>query len=788
MNKTLFIIIVLISGTTLFGREIKFPLVEKGRTVPAIYYAHGQEFAAKELSYILKKMTGADFSVTPVEKRKKGPSFMIGRTPEAEKAGADFSKFAPDEWFVKMAGETIILAGGSNQGSLYAVYELMEKFAGVSFPAMDVEVIPRKDFLSIPHDLFVQGKPDFFHRTVYEGISGGDRKFQRSLRDKRMLFNIRNRESAIKGVLQYDVSRQYNTTHTLYSFVGPEYFKTNPEYFSMNEKGKRFLGKNKYVGSQLCMTNKDIVKITVESLKIYIKKDRAMFPEGNWPTIYKISQLDGTSYICLCPDCKALTKREGSESALLIHYLNQVAEEIGKSYPDVKIWTGFYVSTEEAPKKIRPHKNLICEWNDLYTRSDCYRPLTHKINTARRKQYEQWVSLTSSVAVWDYHNMGDFTIPPRLETVVDALAADIKYFHANGTRHYITEMEDGVVFYGASQLFLDLQYYVGKRLLIDVTADPEKLISHFMHHYYGPAEKSMTEILTRIRKAVKEEPNAMPAQTKVRSYQTNSFVRPILELWKNAVKQTAPGSVYRKHVEQDGLIIIGAALRCKGLVKGQERNELIAAYRKITADRIREFVGARQVKEAFNRVEEMIRDFELSQIGIKTPAEFKHIPEDRIHVYGWPHFRDHSHHRNKQPIHVDDPASSAKRAATPAARIHDQYEKYKPRSFGVYDYGTRKSMEKSIKQLPQDEKYHWHYIGRADIQPGSFFWAFRWFLQIPFVGVWQLSDGIKEGNKWHVYVSARFTGPAYVKGSTSPNKLYIDYVVLTRDKVKLNGK
>ena len=58
-------------------------------------------------------------------------------------------------------------------------------------------------------------------------------------------------------------------------------------------------------------------------------------------------------------------------------------------------------------------------------------------------------------------------------------------------------------------------------------------------------------------------------------------------------------------------------------------------------------------------------------------------------------------------------------------------------------------------------------------------------LQSDLPGVWKLSDGIKDGNKWHVYVSSRHTGPVYVKGSKSPNQLFIDYVVLTKDKVKL---
>ena len=786
MKRIVTIVSLLLFAVALQGKDISFPLVKNGKSIPAIYYAKGQEFAAKELAYILGKMTNAKYPISPVEKLKKGPAFIIGQTREAQKAGAEFASFEPDEWFVKKIGEKIILAGGKNKGSLYAVYELLEKFAGVSFPSLDVEVIPEKSALVIPHDLFIQGKPAYLHRTIYDGIVGGNRSYAPHLRGKRMLFNTRNRESAIKGTVQYDVCSLYTPGHNLFSFVDPDkYFKTNPEYFSMNEKGKRFISKSRYSGSQLCMTNKDIVKITVDSLKKYILKDRAKLPREKWPTIYKLSQLDNTNYICLCPNCKALTKREGNESALILTYLNAVVKELNKSYPELKIGASFYVSTEEVPKTLRPHKNLICEWCDLYTRGDLYRPFTSRFNTERRKIYEKWTRVTpNGVSLWDYHNMGATTMPPRLETVVDALAADLKYFRSKGSRRYIAEMQDGVIIYGATQLFLDLQYYVGKRLLIDPAQDPEKLITHFMHHYYGPAEKPMTEILTRVRKGVKSEPSKMLLQIKERSYQTNAFVRPILELWKKAMKETAPGSLYRAHVEQDGMIILGAALRRKGLLKGNERKEMMALYKEIAGKRIRTLVSARQQKKTFKKLEEMIREFELSQITIKTPAEFRHIPKDKIHVYGWPHFREYSHKPN-QVIFKDDPTSPVKRAAVPPPALSEQHEKYKPTSFGVYDFASKKSLRNGNKKVFQDEKYHWIYVGRADVEPGSFFWAYRWVIQVPFVGVWQLSDGIKDGNKWHVYVSARFTGPAYVKGSKSPNQLYIDYVVLTRDKVAL---
>ena len=279
----------------------------------------------------------------------------------------------------------------------------------------------------------------------------------------------------------------------------------------------------------------------------------------------------------------------------------------------------------------------------------------------------------------------------------------------------------------------------------------------------------------------------MPAQVKVRSYQTNVFVRSILELWKKAVKETEPGTLYRKHVEQDGMIILGTALRNTGLLKGQERKELLSIYKKIAEKRIHANVSEKYQKGVFKNLEYMIRSFELSQIILETPEQFKDIPTDRIHVYGWPHFQNPfiRHVELVRVIFEDDPTSPAKRAAIPSQALSEQYERYRPSAFGVFDYATKSSIINSNPNVFQDEKYHWIYVGKADVQPGSFFWAFRWLMQIPLVGVWQLSDGIKEGNNWHVYVSARFTGPVYVKGSISPNRLYIDYVVLTRDKIAL---
>jgi len=49
------------------------------------------------------------------------------------------------------------------------------------------------------------------------------------------------------------------------------------------------------------------------------------------------SQNDNTSNLCLCPNCKALSDREGSESGALLDYVNHVARGLKVEFPDVAV-------------------------------------------------------------------------------------------------------------------------------------------------------------------------------------------------------------------------------------------------------------------------------------------------------------------------------------------------------------------------------------------------------------------------------------------------------------------
>ena len=75
--------------------------------------------------------------------------------------------------------------------------------------------------------------------------------------------------------------------------------------------------------------------------------------------------------------------------------------------------------------------------------------------------------------------------------------------------------------------------------------------------------------------------------------------------------------------------------------------------------------------------------------------------------------------------------------------------------------------------IPQDEKYHLHKIGtlkkgHSGKLAGWIHWT--WGMQFP-------TGKLDKNKQYDVYVSLKITGPAYVRGSSSPSAVMCDKVV-----------
>ncbi len=755
---------------------IQFLLISPFHAQEVIVHANAP-FAAEELRLHLEKISGRLLPVVEEKSFAGGKvAYYVGQTDFAKKQGIDFSSFTPEEWLYRSQGENIILTGHKHNGTAYAVWHFLENELGVRWLTFESTFIPKKSKLSFGK-LDKRGKPAFVERQIYS--SQWNWGLEKTLLKLHFGFEERNR---INNYSRSPVRLSTRTRgcHNFYSYVDPKkYFKEHPEYFSMDKDGKRFYGKSKEGGGQICLSNPEVARVAVKHLKEYIAKDRAALPREKWPVMYDISQMDQTRFMCLCPECKKIAESEGGESALVLLFVNRVAAAIAAEYPEILLRTFAYSSTDKAPKTFRPAKNVIIRWCDLYSRSDCYRPLTSKFNSKQREVIAGWQKAGARLALWDYWNLhgNTFFSPPRVETLVDAIGPDMKYFRAMGFEMLF--IESGTSQFVNPQNFIDLQTWLAAQLMDDPDKNAEALIAEYVDKHYGPAAPKVGEALNLLRDAVRREPVPMYYLVCTqRQYQTASFINQFYGLLKEARALTPAGSDYRCRVEKELLTPMAVMLVTPGLVSSEKRKALTEEYKSYRMARIEKYAAPE--KKAV-QTESLKRDLVKYGFEMKIPDRFKQYPPDKIRLLAFPYFS----YRKKI---IPDPDSETGYAmVSPGERpsnkhiMKRQAGNLMPQWFGVYDYTTKKSIHYSPSKVPQDEKYHWYRIGKFEVGNRSIVWGFFWRMDVKLDQVWSPADGVSDYNVWTIWISAKFTGPGYVRNSQKENRIYLDQVVLVKE-------
>ncbi|MBQ9771540.1 MAG: DUF4838 domain-containing protein [Lentisphaeria bacterium] len=122
---------------------------------------------------------------------------------------------------------------------------------------------------------------------------------------------------------------------------------------------------------------------------------------------------------------------------------------------------------------------------------------------------------------------------------------------------------------------------------------------------------------------------------------------------------------------------------------------------------------------------------------------------------------------------VDDPQADGGKAI----RLEGKPERHKQNlSLGIFDMQRKRDLIKYTFKpgmIPQDEKYHLHKIGtlkkgHSGKLAGWIHWT--WGMQFP-------TGKLDKNKQYDVYVSLKITGPAYVRGSSSPSAVMCDKVV-----------
>jgi hypothetical protein len=456
-------------------------------------------FAAEELSRYLGRMlrvktvTGPDTSADL--------TISLGTSREGDAWWSRFPRHldgpGADSFIITAEPGRLVLRGGGDRGTLYAVYEVLEA-AGCRWlvPGPLGEVVPEIEEFTLPGGETTH-EPAFFHREISSPGAPGMTKAEivdwevknRLNRD----FNLRNEPEWSQrggGVLWHWIAHNYN-----FMLPPEEYFEKNPDWFALYKNRRVVLGKE---SGNVCTTNPGLIDYFSDFIVKWFDEN----PEGS---IFPLSPPDGMIRWCECPDCLALGGRnftpgpEGSMSRRQVTFVNEVARRVGKKHPDRKILLLAYQNFVDPVEDLTMEPNVIVQPVNYGAFG---KPMTHPANQRQRERFEGWSKVSApgsgTPGIWDYILLqadglsGPRQAPLPLSRV---MAENLRFLHGLGGRLYFTQA-------GPSSDSNPFVFYATAKLLWNPGLDVKELLADFCRDFYGPAAGTMEQYWTLLEDAV----------------------------------------------------------------------------------------------------------------------------------------------------------------------------------------------------------------------------------------------------------------------------------------------
>ena len=441
-------------------------------------------YAANELARFLSEIAGAAW---PVVYAPAGKCIRVAASGCGELGAEGIS--------IKAKDGAIDITGGYPRGVIYAAYEFLEKL-GCRWFSSAVSNIPKRSRLLFPETDYT-----FVPRLEYRDIINYDIMFNS--------YGVRNKFNGHfinAGLQQGGNVAYYPFVHTFDTLMSPEeFYAEHPEYFSM-VNGERVNDRSDWGSrTQLCLTNPDVKRICAERVEAWIEAH----PEA---TIFSVSQNDWYNP-CDCPECAKLNEAEGSRSGPLIHFVNYIAEHVGKKRPNVVIDTLAYQWTRKAPKHVKPLPNVCVR---LCSIECCF---AHPLRTCEadmgffnkaeklqtfQQDLEEWAKISDRLYIWDYVvNFAHYLLPfPNFHVLKD----NINYLIENNVKGIFEEAAPAYAHYG--QEMAEMRSWVLGKLLWDPSLDTDELVHEFIAGYYKSASDPVREYYHLIHDAAAADPEA----------------------------------------------------------------------------------------------------------------------------------------------------------------------------------------------------------------------------------------------------------------------------------------
>ena len=463
-------------------------------------------YAAHELKIHLEEASGAKFPVVNKNVSVQGPQIVLQEKFPGLKTG---------EFVVRTEGKALYLLGGGESGIHFAVHDFLETDCGyIWYDARGGKKIPdlknfrikklnRKrsyafELRSLSPDWYFY-RPEGHYFLYRNGINMKSRLFSLPGMDRSKYKFKQSNVLDSRGL--NDFRRAYPADHTFFDYIpdvpkksripvhqNKGYFKTNPEYFTMNQAGKR-------VVLQLCFSNPEMKAEFKKNFYEHIRKA----PDSN---IFSVTAFDFPGQICYCKECQAAVKKYKTNGAPVFLFVKELAEAVAKDFPEIRIFTYAYrkEQTEFPPEGLKFPDNVIvcfCPIDD-----DMSKGWNSRTNAETYKNLKKWKKVCKNLWLWYYVNPWTFSVisTPAIGNVFRC-ANDIVLAQKAGVTGCMYSHEVGL----APMIgFTELQSYVMVRLMRNPELNIDFLIDDFLKFEYGAAAPLMRKYLNELEKIAAE--------------------------------------------------------------------------------------------------------------------------------------------------------------------------------------------------------------------------------------------------------------------------------------------
>lgn len=519
-------------------------------------------YAAEFLRFHIEAATGKKLEILPESEAERHPvRIWIGNTRFAAKNLKEIS-FHPEELLIRSLGNDLILCGettadGLDRGTLFAVYEYLERALGI-----------RWFFADIPQ-LYPNGLGTEIPESNELKLTGWDiREFPRC-RQREGGISYYYEPAAVQKlwhpVLRFGSSRPHrNANHTQINWYNL-YHQTHPEYFAKNAAGKTVFNTRLPHRNYICPGETGVLAQMIQNIA---DADAGKPPEKAWgpcppeKNYVYFAFNDGMTLpkTCHCSTCIRLLRPDapeaGQASELVFDFIRRYAEAIQIRWPERSLVTLAFHHYRKPPEKSAIPDNVNVTYVSKYM---------HYANHPAR-----WEEETSYIREWSRLLKND---PDRLRIWLNIVApaqytSQVPLFYPHLFRKWLRanlQYSDSYFINGLNPYLKRLNaaarrkaiatypmVYLQSRLLWNPDADIDALLEDYTRKLYGPAGKTMREIYRIFCERWEKfamQPDADEAGYIHSVRYPPDIIAQINALFAQTVSETEEDSVYRRRVE-----------------------------------------------------------------------------------------------------------------------------------------------------------------------------------------------------------------------------------------------